>query len=119
LTEEEVAARDPEAHARWRRTGPEFGFPGGESRVAFERRVGAAVQPAFEAPIRAGATTLLGVLHKGVIKVVMARLLGLPFHEYRALPVDLGSIHRLVRTPGGWRLASCNETGHLLGDGPV
>lgn len=114
LTHEEAAARDPERHAAWKRTGRAFQFPGGESRAGFEERVAAVALDAFETPIQTGAQRLLGVLHKGVIKVVIARLLALGFDEYRDLPVDLASIHRLAGEPGAWRLVSGNDVGHLL-----
>ena len=110
----EVEARDPEHHARWKTAGREFQFPGGESRAGFEERVASRVLEVFEHPLRAGATDLLGVLHKGVIKIVISRLLALDFEQYRTLPVDLGSIHRLEGKPGAWRLVSSNETAHLM-----
>lgn len=113
LTHEEAAARDPEHHAAWKRMGRAFQFPGGESRAGFEERVASVALDAFESPIHSGAGRLLGVLHKGVIKVVIARLLALDFDEYRDLPVDLASIHRLEGEPGAWRLVNGNEVGHL------
>jgi len=113
LTVEEAAARDPEHHAAWRREGRGFRFPGGESRAGFEERVAAVALDAFEAPVRDGARRVLGVLHKGVIKVVMARLLALGFDEYQDLPVDLASIHRLGGGPGAWRLKIGNDVTHL------
>jgi broad specificity phosphatase PhoE len=113
LTHEEAAVRDPEAHARWRSMGAEFRFPGGESRRSFEQRAGAPALDLFEGAVREGAQRVLGVLHKGVIKVVMARLLALGFDEYRQMPVDLASVHRLRGGPGSWNLISRNEIGHL------
>jgi probable phosphoglycerate mutase len=113
LTHEEAAARHPEQHAAWKRVGRAFSFPDGESRAGFEARVDAVASEAFEAPLEAGARRLLGVLHKGVIKVVMARLLGLDFDAYCELPVDLGSIHRLEGGPGSWRLVTGNDVAHL------
>lgn len=113
LTHEEAAARDPQHHAAWKRLGATFQFPEGESRAGFEERVAAHASEAFEGPLEAGAQRLLGVLHKGVIKVVIARLLALEFDQYRDLPVDLGSIHRLRGEPGAWRLTSLNDVTHL------
>jgi broad specificity phosphatase PhoE len=52
-------------------------------------------------------------LHKGVIKIVIAQLLGLAFEDYHAMPVDLGSIHRLTGQPGAWTLGVRNDTAHL------
>lgn len=112
-TWEEVEARDAQHHAVWKTAGREFQFPGGESRAGFEERVASEVLDAFERPVRTGARDLLGVLHKGVIKIVISRLMALDFEQYRTLPVDLGSIHRLEGEPGDWRLVSSNETAHL------
>jgi broad specificity phosphatase PhoE len=113
LTHEEASARDPEHHAAWKRMGRAFQFPGGESRAGFEERVAAVALDAFESPIQAGAQRLLGVLHKGVIKVLIARLLALGFDDYRDLPVDLASIHRLRGGPGAWQLTVGNDVRHL------
>ncbi len=108
-TFEEAAERDPENHAEWSRGEPGFRFPGGESRAGFHRRVADAASREFSN--RPGTT--LAVLHKGVIKIVLATLLSLRFEEYRALPVDLGSIHRLRKGEGGWRLVEANKISHL------
>jgi broad specificity phosphatase PhoE len=113
LTEDEVARTDAVGHAAWRTLGREFRFPGGESRAEFERRVGVGVAEAFEDPLARGATRILGVLHKGVIKLAIAHLVGLSFAETQRLACDLGSIHRLERGPSGWALSTHNDVAHL------
>ena len=63
----DVARDEPELYAAWRRAGPEFRFPGGESLLEQQERVLAAV-----ADISAlGELPTLVVCHGGSIKVVL------------------------------------------------
>jgi broad specificity phosphatase PhoE len=63
----DIARDEPELYAAWRRAGPEFRFPGGESLVEQQERVLAAV-----ADISATAELpTLVVCHGGSIKVVL------------------------------------------------
>ncbi len=105
----EAAERDPEGFARRARDGDDFGFPGGETRRGFYARVAAAVTPGrFPADRRT-----LVVVHKGIIKILISVLCGVPYAETRELPVALGSIHRLRPEAKGWRLVAGNLTEHL------
>jgi broad specificity phosphatase PhoE len=99
LTFAEVVQRDPEGHARYLAEGLAFRFPGGESRSGFRARVASAVPDAISDP----SARTLGVLHKGVIKIVMAELLALSFEEYSDIPVALGSVHRLRHDGERWQ----------------
>ena len=109
----EAEARDPENFARWHSEGARFTYPGGESRSAFHARVHAAVLALLATP---GPGPILGVLHKGVIKAVLAALTGQSPADVAGLPISLGSLHRLRSTgPSGsvWTLVATNETAHL------
>jgi len=106
---EEARERDPENHARWKADGIDFGFPGGDTKTGFFTRAAEAGRAVFAAP----CGLAVAVLHKGVIKALLAELLGIDFEETASMPVELGSIHRLDRTGSGWQLASANETKHL------
>lgn len=108
LTWAEVAERDPDNHRRWQQTRPRFDYPGGEARPDFLRRIDAAAR---EIPQDPGPT--LAVLHKGVIKAVIAALTGMPYEEATHLPVPLGSLHHLQRTGDAWQLISVGRTDHL------
>jgi broad specificity phosphatase PhoE len=103
-TWDEVEARDPDNLARWSSDGPAFRFPEGEVRQEFVARVQAAVGPGIEARFAAGAEQLLAVVHKGVIKAIAARLLGIPFTELEGLALPLGAVRRLRMHAGRWRL---------------
>jgi broad specificity phosphatase PhoE len=106
----EAEARDPDNFQRWRSQGPSFDYPGGEPRASFRARVLAAARDHLGVP-SPGPT--LAVLHKGVIKTVIAALTGREPAELSSLPVSLGSLHRLQWTGEAWQLTANNETSHL------
>lgn len=108
LTWAEVAERDPDNHRLWQQTRPHFTYPRGESRPDFLRRVQTAAR---EIPRDPGPT--LAVLHKGVIKAVIAALTGIPYDEAVNLPVPLGSLHHLERRDDRWHLTTSGRTDHL------
>jgi broad specificity phosphatase PhoE len=109
LTADEIAAAHPGEHERWRAGDGDWGFPGGETRSGFRRRVAAAVEQNLAA---AGGRSLL-VLHKGVIKIILGTLLGEAPETYAARPCELGSIHALVRRDGQWMPLRPPQVEHL------
>jgi len=112
-TVDEVATRDPEAYRRWRSDGVDFSFPGGESQKGLRARVLGALQGCAEGPLFAAQARSLAVLHKGIIKMILGALLGLEYAESSALPVALGSVHRLRCRDGRWQLEAANLVDHL------
>lgn len=112
-TWDEVRDRDPDGLARYTRsgTGP-FTFPDGDSRHGFEDRVRAAA----DAWLHPDDPPTLVVAHKGVIKVILGHLLGLEPPERRALPVHLGSIHRITVRDGKFDALELNRVDHLGDD---
>jgi broad specificity phosphatase PhoE len=108
LTWAEVEARDPDNHRLWQTTFAGFTYPGGEARPAFTRRIHAAAR---EIPQGPGPT--LAVLHKGVIKNVIAALTGMPIDAAHHLPVPLGSLHHLRRIGDTWQLTAVGQVDHL------
>lgn len=110
LTFAEVEARDPEGLRRYHAEGLGFTFPGGESRQAFWDRVQAGARRVFAAP----APRTVAVLHKGVIKAVIAALTGMPPAAAAVLPVSLGGVYRLrAGADGRWDIHVHNATDHL------
>lgn len=109
LTWDEVRARDPEGYAAFEARGDDFAYPGGESLAGFRNRVATAARAALPA----GSGRTVAVLHKGVIRVVMATLLERQVEELGGHRLELGSIHRLRRVEGRWVLHSADEVGHL------
>jgi broad specificity phosphatase PhoE len=109
LTWDEIEARDPAAHAEWKRGQAGFRFPGGESKLEFRERVASAVTEQF----REGQGRTLAVLHKGVIRVILGALLGLDLQASLQIAVHLGSIHRLIGPGPGWSYVMANQVDHL------
>ncbi len=99
LTWEEVERTDPQARARLRAQGADFVFPGGDRRRDFAARVQSAIDPSIGQAFARGARRVLVVVHKGVIKRIMAHLLARPFTELDTVEIELGSVHRLERRP--------------------
>lgn len=101
----EAEARDPDNYRRWHAEGPAFTYPNGESRADFHARVGAAA--------RLLAPGDLVVVHKGVIRTLLAALTDQTPADLAGLAIPLGSIHRLRRDDAGWQLVATGETAHL------
>ena len=73
LRTDEIAARYPQAWARWREE-PDWDLvPGGESAALFEARVAAALEAIFD---RHQSGEVLVVTHGGVIQIVLGRVVG-------------------------------------------
>jgi broad specificity phosphatase PhoE len=100
-TWDEVRERDRDEHQRFANLGLEFCYPQGESRSRFWARVQAEV-PNIEQAFAQGCERMLIVVHKGVIKAIAARLLGVPA-IVDEVELELGSVHRFTRSAGGWR----------------
>ncbi len=108
-TIEAIEAADPQWFRRWR-DGEAEGFPGGDVLADFRSRVARG----FDALLaRFPAGQLLVVVHKGVVKAVLAACLGVGFDQLRTWPLDLGSLHVLERIDGNWQLVERNHTGTI------
>jgi broad specificity phosphatase PhoE len=84
----EIEQAEPELYAAWRRAGPDFRFPGGESLQEQQERVSAALRDIH----RVGPLPALAVCHGGSIRVILSRLdpRGLSaFHEFEVPNVAL------------------------------
>jgi len=95
LTEQEIQATDPVLHEDWKGRVEGFEYPNGERRAEFRARVERGVQRLIDS----GAGTALVVVHKGVIRTIVEKLIG------EALPEGepgLGGIVELRREPSGW-----------------
>jgi broad specificity phosphatase PhoE len=110
LTIEEIQARDPQRYAYWRANRTDFQYPGGDSTSAFRRRV---VQTLHDLLPTASGRALLFILHKGVIRSILAELLGLDEARRRELTIDLASIHVVRHDGASWRAEGLDRTDHL------
>ena len=111
-THDEIAARDPDNYRRWQSDPESFVYPDGECRQSFYRRVADGLGELLAAP---PGDNLLLVVHRGVIAVILAELLGLAPTARRRLAIDLGSIHVVARRGGGWQAEVLNRIDHLNG----
>jgi broad specificity phosphatase PhoE len=110
LTAEEIAVRDPELHARWQAHAGDFRYPGGESVAEFRARVARALRQVLN-DARQGE--FLFVVHKGVIRCVLAELLRLREEQRAGVTAALGSIHVVARAHGVWTAEMLDRTDHL------
>lgn len=105
LSFEEIAAREPEAHARfWAEPGP-TAAPGGESLDAFAARVAAVTARHNAAP---PAADLVAVAHAGTIRAALALALGLPPAATFAFRIGTLSVTRIDWLGPGWAVDRVN-----------
>ncbi|HKA13567.1 MAG TPA: histidine phosphatase family protein [Myxococcota bacterium] len=107
MTAEEIGAQDPVLYKEWREGAADFEFPGGERRAAFRERVAAGL----EALAHTGAENALVVAHRGVIRAIGDRLLGVPL----ASPPELGGIVSFTRDGDRWFLGRRSSNPPALG----
>jgi broad specificity phosphatase PhoE len=111
LTAEEIRARYPRLHAEWEaHRGGDFTYPGGDSTRGFRERV---VQALREVLAHAPSGEVLFVLHKGVIRCIVAELLGLDGAHRAKLNAEIASIHVLACDHGAWSAEALDCTEHL------
>ncbi len=110
LTAEEIRARDPAGYARWLTNRGDFQYPGGESTSGFRQRV---VRALHEVLAHVPQRNLLFVVHKGIIRSVLAELLQLDESQRRELVVPLASIHVIALNNGQWHAELLDCTDHL------
>ena len=91
LTAEEIEATFPGDARQWKEQGARFHFPDGESGQTFSERVREAGAHLLS---RARDTDdpMCVVVHKGVIRVLMAAWLDFEPHQARRVEVDLGGV---------------------------
>ena len=77
MTAEEIEESNPALYRDWQAGAANFEYPGGELREAFRSRVARGL----EALLASGATSVLLVCHKGVIRTIGERLLDEPLSE--------------------------------------
>ncbi len=93
LTAEEIEATDPVLYEDWQEGREGFDFPGGELRADFRARIVMGI----ESLKASGASSVLLVCHKGVIRALGETLTGQPLAD----AVDLAGITSVSRGPDG------------------
>jgi broad specificity phosphatase PhoE len=96
MTAEEIEASNPTLYRDWQAGAASFEYPGGELREAFRTRVARGL----DALLASGATSVLVVSHKGVIRTIGERLLDAPLSE----GPELGGVVSVSRgADGRWQ----------------
>lgn len=112
-TFDEIQREDPARAARWAAGDAEFCFPQGESVQNFAARIAD-----LAGQLRDESGETVGVVsHGGVIRGLLAHLLGLPFMASFRLRVDRGSVSRIHLSGRYATLSTLNETRHLARQG--
>lgn len=106
----EVSQRWPELWQQWRADPSESAIPGGES---FQQVAERAIR-AFETVVAAeSGRQVLIVTHEIVVKVLVARALGVSNSIYRRFEINNASLSIIRLTNGKTRLITLNDTSHL------
>ena len=96
LTADEIRARDPIRYQDWQQGRPGFEYPDGERRADFQARVDLAV----DAMVAGGLRSILVVVHKGVIRAIVRKVVGEELAE--GLPELGGSVQLTRDVSGRW-----------------
>jgi 2,3-bisphosphoglycerate-dependent phosphoglycerate mutase len=110
LRTDEIAARYPQAWARWREE-PDWDLvPGGESAAQFEARVAAALEVIFK---RHQTGEVLVVTHGGVIQIVLGRVVGRASRGLFPFKIQNASISVIEKSNGRVVVSGVNDIAHL------
>ena len=93
MTAEEIEESNPVLYQDWQSGAANFEYPGGELRDAFRSRV----ERGVDALLASGATSVLLVSHKGVIRTIGERLLDAPL----SADLELGGLASVSRGADG------------------
>lgn len=110
-TYEELSAEEQQALIAWNREPDKLSPPGGESLSSVAGRVEKAlaeIKSALSEKDRAAVIT-----HGGVIRVMVALVLGAPLSAAAKMNIEPGSLTVIEYGFNGWKLCQLNETCHL------
>jgi broad specificity phosphatase PhoE len=110
LRTEDLADRFPEAWASWAEEPNWDLVPGGEGSVAFEARVGRALDALFR---RHPQGDVLVVTHGGVIQIALHHVVGRPGRGIFPFRIQNASVSVLERRNGRVVVSGVNDIGHL------
>ena len=110
LTNEEIISREPAFWAQLQQQPDRTPYPGGENAFDVQRRAVEAVT-AIHSRYPEGRAAL--VTHGGLIKMIVAEVLGLSLAERHRIVLDNCGLTVIEWSPSRKRLRSLNDTGHL------
>ena len=108
LAFQEMLGRDPQLYRDWLRMAPNFGFPQGESLAQFQQRV----IPAYKRIALDGndGASAAVFTHGGVIKLILADLLVIPWGQVNCLRQSFGAVNIIDYQDGVGVLQLMNDT---------
>lgn len=110
LTTQEIMQREPAFWAQLQREPDRTPYPGGENAYDVQQR---AVEAVTAICTRYPDGKVAVVTHGGLIKMIVADVLGLSLAERHRIVLDNCGLTVVEWTPGRKRLRSLNDTGHL------
>jgi alpha-ribazole phosphatase len=110
LLHTEICLQEPDFWAAAQKDPDNTPFPDGESAVQLQQRAMACLE-AIAARHEGGRVAV--VTHGGVIKTIVAAVLGAPLAIRPRFSLENCSVTVVERGANGWRLKSLNETAHL------
>jgi probable phosphoglycerate mutase len=113
LTGEEVNRICPEEFSLFRKSGPDFVIPKGESTTVFHQRCISCLE---ELACHHEGENFIVVTHLGVLNCLFRHILGVPADVSRRFEVPEGSLNLVHYTSGKWNLITWGDISHLDGD---
>ncbi len=110
LTAEEMVLKQPDAYRSFRKDGPDYQPPGGESFRQFYERCAAAIEVLVE---RHPGKKIVAVTHGGVLGALFRYVLDIPLDSERNFLLLNCSINRIRKSSQGWSLISWGDVSHL------
>jgi broad specificity phosphatase PhoE len=112
----DIIGDDEQLYRNWLKMEPEFRFPGGESLAEFHQRV----MPEYKRIVASDLETQDGalivvVVHGGVIKLILAELLGIHWGGVNSIKQDFGALNILEYHNGYGVVRLMNDTCYLDG----
>jgi alpha-ribazole phosphatase len=112
----EIINDDPQLYQDWLKMEPEFRFPEGESLAEFYQRVMQEYNRILSTDLKTQAGELIVmVAHGGVIKLILADLLGIQWGGVNSLKQDFGALNILEYQDGYGVVRLMNDTCYLEG----
>ena len=109
----QLRRRHPALYHAWLHTPSRAQIPEGEGIPVFRRRVLGAFRGILEEADHGAMVAL--VTHGGVIRVILAHVLGIPFDPLmRGISLGNTSVTRITRTRGRLAITVLNDTAHLM-----
>jgi len=112
LTPDEVGRRYPEVAEALASSSPGLEFPGGETLHGLAERVGRFLEKLGG---HKSSETVLIVSHRGPMRVMICRLLGIGLEHWRQISLDNASLSIVATSARGAILSLLNETSYLKG----